>query len=707
MEKQQKKQVKRYISWGLLVVLVAVLAVMPLIASSSEESDGPQASILSGTVEQRDISTQLIGGGTLISEDAVEITIPAAVKLTEYLVSNGDTVSEGDPIAMVDRVTVMSAIADVQEALDSLAESIEDAKDDVATETVTAQAGGTVKILYAQAGDSVEDVMLEHGALAVLSLDGLMAVKIERRTELAAGDRVCVTFSDDTEVDGRVESNLDGVLVVTVTDDDYTVGETVKVTTEDGDRIGSGTLYIHSQWNATAYSGTVSSVYTSEGKSVYAGGTLMTLKDTGHTAEYQQLTDQHREYEELMLELFQMYQTETLTAPCDGVVSGVDKSGTYMLGDDGEGWVLTLLTNAPNGDDETEYIHYVGQVAQVGIDGLVLRLNPQPFAITDYTDLSGVPLDTSLMTEDQIYAVSVPVYELADGAWVQVDAASIAEGDILLFAGDASTGGMVWIIRVAQGTLTPGTPEATEPADPTQPSEEAPSDTTEPSAPGDSEQSGTQTTPESGNSQSSGGTPSMGSGSMSGSSSGMTQEAESELYSLETLTVAAVTPQREVTLEITVDELDISKLYLGQSAMITVDALSGETFTGTITQIGNTGTNDGGNSKFTVELTVARSENMLSGMNASAYITLSKVETVLAVPVAALVEDGSGTYIYTSYDEENDTLEDLVEVTLGVSDGEYVQVISGLDADQAFYYAYYDTLEISNIPDLGGFSFGR
>ena len=50
----------------------------------------------------------------------------------------------------------------------------------------------------------------------------------------------------------------------------------------------------------------------------------MVLSDVGYSATYRQLIGQRQEYEELMLQLFQMYQTETVTAPCDGVVSSVD-----------------------------------------------------------------------------------------------------------------------------------------------------------------------------------------------------------------------------------------------------------------------------------------------------------------------------------------------------------------------------------------------
>ena len=201
----------------------------------------------------------------------------------------------------------------------------------------------------------------------------------------------------------------------------------------------------------------------------------------------------------------------------------------------------------------------------------------------------------------------------------------------------------------------------------------------------------------------SGGFPSGGSW---GGTGGMAeQEPAFELYGLEMAEIAAVTPQDTMTLEITIDELDIKALQVGMTAQVKIDALGGEKYTATITQIGNTGTNNGGNSKYTVELTMDRAENMLSGMNATATIVLSTVSDVLTIPADALVEQGNQTIVYTGYDEETETLLDPVSVTVGCSDGETVQILEGLADGQTYYYAYYDTLEISFTPDFGGSGF--
>ena len=127
MNKATKKKVKNTIAAVLAVAVVLFLAAMPLLAEKDPQNEGPQASILSGKVTGGAIPTKLLGGGSLAEEDAVSLSIPAEVKLTEVLISNGDFVTEGTPVASVDRVTVMNAITQVQETLEYLSEQIEKA----------------------------------------------------------------------------------------------------------------------------------------------------------------------------------------------------------------------------------------------------------------------------------------------------------------------------------------------------------------------------------------------------------------------------------------------------------------------------------------------------------------------------------------------------------------------------------------------------
>lgn len=684
MDKQQKKMIRKYVSWALLAALVALLACMPLLAAKDPAETGPQASILSTQAESRTISSVILGGGKLAAETAVEITVPAEVKVKEYLVQNGDLVTKGQPIASVDRVSVMTAISAVQETMEQIRKDLNSTAGKKESTQVNAKVSGTVKTVFGTEGELVQDVVLRDGALAVLSLDGLMAVQIHCTTSLSGGDTVYVTLSDGTQVTGTVKSNVDGLLTVTVADDDYPIGDPVTVTTNDGKQIGTGSLYIHSQWNVLAYSGSISRVHIRAGMKVSIGKRLFDLENTGYSAQFDALSRKHRQYEELMLELFKMYQSETVVATQDGMVSGVDEDGTYMLSDYDTGWSLSLLTNAPNGNDEPTYINYVGQVTEVGTDGWILKVNPTKLTITDYKDLSGVPTDTSQMSYPTTFQPAVPVYELSGEEWTQISTSSITAGDILLFSG--ADGNFVWIIRIAHGQLQPDTPapsEPTEPTEPTTPTEpDSPTTPTEPSKPG---------FPQGG-----GRFPSMG--------GGAGQQQESDDYSLDTVTIASVTAQNDLTVQITIDELDIRNISVGQAVTVTLDALRGEVFSGTVTAISGSAVNEGGNSKFTVDITVPKAENMLPGMTAHVKIVLDTADAAVSIPVAALIDIGTETVVYTGYDEETESFVNPVAVTAGISDGEYVQILSGLTAGQTIYYPYYDTVVISSKAE-SGFSF--
>ena len=144
---------------------------------------------------------------------------------------------------------------------------------------------------------------------------------------------------------------------------------------------------------------------------------------------------------------------------------------------------------------------------------------------------------------------------------------------------------------------------------------------------------------------------------------------------------------------LTVDELDIGRLKTGQTASVVLDALGGQRFEGTISSIDPNGDNSGGNTKYTVTVSLSRTRDMLTGMNASVYIVLEEHPSLLLVPLAAINEDSGGIYVYTAYDSGRKELTDPVEVTTGLSDGTNVEIIFGLSEGDTCYYSYADTLK--------------
>lgn len=751
MDKTKKKRVKRMIRWIAMALAVALLATMPLMARTEAEEDGPKATVHSGTVGTGSISMALHGGGVLEAVDAEDVTLPTGVKITGFLVKNGDLVKQGDPLAEVDPVSVMTAVTKVNETLDYLREEMADAREETVDDTVRATAGGRVKQVFAQPGDRVEDVMLEHGALAVLSLDGLMAVEIPRTVPLITGDSVRVTLSDGEEVDGRVESGLDGLAVITVEDKGYAIGEAVTVTTTDGRLAGTGTLYIHNAWKAAAFSGTVSKVSVKPESKVTSGATLLTLKDTDFRGQLKYLAGLHREYEELLQDLFKMAQEGVITAPCDGEISGIEKDSVHLLSsiDGQQGWYVDLLSGGTEktwtvillsgGGEETPCTGLPGcegdphnpgcpEICLVG-EGCLATVHHEPGCIKlcDKTALcpAGVHYPDCL-SHCSNNKDCTAIAHLETCPWHTVTYSAYAAkvfaagtGELVLYM-DASTQYEVVAKETGWALADP---------DSLNPSLMI-TETVWPVADGSRYSAGDIVLLVTGvgtdgtvlyqdvvihqKGQGGGGFPSFPGfgdlaalfGGMYGGFGGAVQATEPELFDLEGSVLMTVTPRDTAKLVITLDEKDISLVSAGQMAQVKVGALRGQVFDAEVTKVSRSGANSGGSSKYTVELTLEMAPDMIPGMSATATLPLYTEADVPVIPVAALVEDGPHTLVYTALDEKTGQPASPVKVTVGISDGETAQLLSGLEPGDGYYYSYYDVLELSTDVELEGFSFG-
>mgnify|MGYP004475079451 FL=1 len=174
---------------------------------------------------------------------------------------------------------MLEAVEDVQSELTELDEKISTCQEDDEENTIESPAAGRIKKIYVAADSEVTDSMLEDGALMVLSLDGYMAADLTDVSDAEEGETVNVTLSDGTVVSGTIaEKNEDGSCTVTVTDNGTTFGDTVSVTDSDGNKLGSGTLYVHEPLEITGTSGTVKTVSVSENASVVSGDTLLVLE---------------------------------------------------------------------------------------------------------------------------------------------------------------------------------------------------------------------------------------------------------------------------------------------------------------------------------------------------------------------------------------------------------------------------------------------
>ena len=323
----QRRKRKRVITTTVVIVLVLAaiaVGVFTLRDSVAERYGTAELDVEAFEVAVDSISTTLSGSGTLVDDDVEEVEVPSTVEINMVFVEEGDTVEEGDMIASLSTASIVSAMADLQDQIDEIDAELEEVSDDTVDSRTRAGISGRVKKIFTNVGDDIATVMYENGALMLISLDGLMAVDIETETVTAAGDTVTVMLSDDSEIDGTVQSVEDGVVTVTVTDNGTVFGDTVKVANEDGDILGTGTLYIHNVFKVTGYAGTVSKVYVNENAKVSDSTKLLYLTDTSYTANYDTLLKERASLEEDLDELIKLYKEGAIYSPISGVIYTVD-----------------------------------------------------------------------------------------------------------------------------------------------------------------------------------------------------------------------------------------------------------------------------------------------------------------------------------------------------------------------------------------------
>lgn len=325
---REKKQRRRRVVRTVIIVIAVIAAILVLLVlnlrrSVEQKFAAAEKEVLTYQVAPGTIHTLVTGTGVLEQVDQEEIKVPAGVEIDEVFPEAGDLVTEGELLAKVDMASVMSALSDTQSQLKTLDSKINSAKDDTASTTLTAGVSGRVKKIYAEVGDDVGLCMAENGALALLSLDGYLAVDIEAEGPVR-GDAVTVTLADGSVVSGLVEQARKGQLTVLVSDDGPLYDEEVTVSDASGKVLGTDKLYIHSPLAVTGYAGTVSGITARENAKVMSTSGIVTLTDTKTSANYDALLRQREELEETFLELLTIYRDGAVLSKMDGLVSSVE-----------------------------------------------------------------------------------------------------------------------------------------------------------------------------------------------------------------------------------------------------------------------------------------------------------------------------------------------------------------------------------------------
>lgn len=690
--------------------------------------DGTQTDVQEATASTGTVSSSITGTGTLESADGDAVTIPSGLTITEVEVASGDTVSKGDVLAKVDHSSVLSAMDSVQDAIDEVDEQIAAITDDTEEEEVTAGVSGTVTAIYASEGTSVSDTLTASGALAEIAIGG------------DTDQIVQVTATDGTvsDIDVAVGDTVDtGDTLMTVTVDENSekyaglMSERAELTAElqalvkisETDEITATSDGTIASVNVSASGSSSASSGSSMSSAGSASGTSSTGSSTASTASYADdgsvsavlanvvtsvtaLTDTDGDASSDTLEIVRSADTAVtagtgVSFTVSSSSSSADGSAAFVLTAPKTGekpvttleaadhsWTATVVWTDSDGNTLSSSDTFeAGKTYRAGVtvtpaEGCALNLN-------SITSVSGYTISGMALKDDGTLQFVLTAPETASGTsssgtsenGKQNGSSSSASSD----AGDAGGAASGSSETGSSGTSASGSAGA----------ESSAEESGKTSASGISASGSSASMSSTAGSSVSGSASSGSSGSAAVSSDTSSSDEASDFSSGSDSTAAsdaaevtAFTMQSDdtMTLSVSVDELDINSVEVGQTATVTMDALEDVTLDGTVTSVSNSASSSGnGSAKYTVEISVPKQDGMLIGMSASATIVVEESKNVVTLPVDALQEKGNETYVYTSVDGDGN-LSGETEVETGLSDGDTVEITDGLSDGDTVYY---------------------
>jgi HlyD family secretion protein len=135
-------------------------------------------------------------------------------------------------------------------------------------------------------------------------------------------------------------------------------------------------------------------------------------------------------------------------------------------------------------------------------------------------------------------------------------------------------------------------------------------------------------------------------------------------------------------IDVTVDEIDVSKLRAGLDVVITLDALPDVTLKGKVDRIASSSTNVSGVVSYAVRVVLAETDPALRpGMTSNASIVLDKRDGVLLAPNWAIRRDRQSGKSYLTFQVDEKTTSE-VEVKTGLRNDSFSEIISGASEGQ-------------------------
>lgn len=143
------------------------------------------------------------------------------------------------------------------------------------------------------------------------------------------------------------------------------------------------------------------------------------------------------------------------------------------------------------------------------------------------------------------------------------------------------------------------------------------------------------------------------------------------------LTIAQLS---ELYMEANINEVDVEKLYVGQSAWLRFDAIPDFEVEGTISVIAPSARKDGNVRVFPIEVVFEVADNRVRpGISATVEVPIESAEGVVSVLLSAVFNNQGSSHIFV----KNATGWERREVTVGINNLQHAEVRSGLEAGEA------------------------
>jgi len=145
-----------------------------------------------------------------------------------------------------------------------------------------------------------------------------------------------------------------------------------------------------------------------------------------------------------------------------------------------------------------------------------------------------------------------------------------------------------------------------------------------------------------------------------------------------------------ITVDGTVDEIDVLSLKIGDQVAVTLDALPDQVLEGLVDEIGD-GVNLQGVIEFplTIALIPPDDVDLIEGLSATVTIVLNQIDNALLVPLQAI----GGSFTLSTVDVVTENGFITTEITLGASDDFWVVIESGLTEGQEVLMTIADSVD--------------